>query len=87
MLKSQKKRVVTVTEVATVDDDLEVVVMVVEEDEAIALRVVLDLDQKVKDDVAIVSLPADLLDDLQILSQREEISLDQEKAVDSKLDC
>jgi len=63
------------------------VVMVVEEDEAIALRVVLDLDQKVKDDVAIVSLPADLLDDLQILSQREEISLDQEKAVDSKLDC
>ena len=58
-----------------------------EEDEAIALRVVLDLDQKVKDDVAIVSLPADLLDDLQILSQREEISLDQEKAVDSKLDC
>ena len=87
MLKSQKKRVVTVTEVAAVDDDLEVVVMVVEEDEAIALRVVLDLDQKVKDDVAIVSLPADLLDDLQILSQREEISLDQEKAVDSKLDC
>jgi hypothetical protein len=87
MLKSQKKRVVTVTEVAAVDDDLEVVVMVAEEDEAIALRVVLDLDQKVKDDVAIVSLPADLLDDLQILSQREEISLDQEKAVDSKLDC
>jgi hypothetical protein len=73
--------------VAAVDDDLEVVVMVAEEDEAIALRVVLDLDQKVKDDVAIVSLPADLLDDLQILSQREEISLDQEKAVDSKLDC
>ena len=72
---------------AAVDDDLEVVVMVAEEDEAIALRVVLDLDQKVKDDVAIVSLPADLLDDLQILSQREEISLDQEKAVDSKLDC
>jgi hypothetical protein len=87
MLKSQKKRVVTVTEVAAVDDDLEVVVMVAEEDEAIALRVVLDLDQKVKDDVAIVSLPADLLDDLQILSQREVISLDQEKAVDSKLDC
>ena len=87
MLKSQKKRVVTVTEVAAVDDDLEVVVMVVEEDEAIALRVILDLDQKAKADVAIVILPADLLDDLQILSQREEISLDQEKAVDSKLDC
>ena len=61
--------------------------MVVEEDEAIALRVILDLDQKAKADVAIVILPADLLDDLQILSQREEISLDQEKAVDSKLDC
>ena len=76
-----------VTEVAAVDDDLEVVVMVAEEDEAIALKLVLDLDQKVKDDVAIVSLPADLLDDLQILSQREVISLDQEKAVDSKLDC
>ena len=87
MLKSQKKRVVTATEAAAVDDDLEVVVMVAEEDEAIALKLVLDLDQKVKDDVAIVSLPADLLDDLQILSQREVISLDQEKAVDSKLDC
>ena len=87
MLKSQKKRVVTVTEVAAVDDDLEVVVMVAEEDEAIALRVILDLDQKAKADVAIVILTADLLDDLQILSQREEISLDQEKAVDSKLDC
>jgi hypothetical protein len=74
-------------EVVAVDVDLAAIAEAVEEVEAIALKGALGLDLKEKDDVAIVSLLAGLLDDLLILNQREAIFQDQEKAVDSQLDC
>lgn len=87
MLKSLRKRVVSEIEVVAVDVDLAAIAAAVEEVEAIALKGALGLDLKEKDDVAIVSLLAGLLDDLLILNQREAIFQDQEKAVDSQLDC
>ena len=74
-------------EVVAVDVDLAAIAAAVEEVEAIALKGALGLDLKEKDDVAIVSLLAGLLDDLLILNQREAIFQDQEKVVDSQLDC
>jgi hypothetical protein len=92
MLKLLRKRVESAI-VAAADVVLAAVAvaMVAEEEvETIVLKglvLVLDLDLKGNHVVVIVDLLADLLDVHLILNQKEAIFQDQEKAVDSQLDC
>jgi hypothetical protein len=90
MLKLLRKRVEIATVVAVAADVvLAVAVMAeAEEVETIVQKIlVLDLDLKGNHVVVIVDLLADLLDVHLILNQKEAIFQDQEKVVDSKLDC